>query len=101
MYSKTDINNQSKLLLYSILYLMICLLSRDEPFVPYVSGSLKEVLATRWWKIEFIEPPKKSKKLKKLNSELVGYQIIYWDNPNYTNTKSMPYIKVGEGVTLG
>ena len=31
MYSKTDINNQSKLLLYSILYLMICLLSRDEP----------------------------------------------------------------------
>lgn len=44
---------------------------------------------------------KKSKKLKKLNSELVGYQIIYLDNPNYTNTKSMPYIKVGEGVTLG
>ena len=32
MYSKTDINNQPKLLLYSILYLMICLLSRDVSF---------------------------------------------------------------------
>ena len=30
MYSKTDINNQSKLLLYSFLNLTICLLSRDE-----------------------------------------------------------------------
>ena len=29
MYSKTDINIQAKLLLYSILYLMICLLTRD------------------------------------------------------------------------
>ena len=47
MYSKIDINNQAKLLLYSILYLMICLLSRDEPFVTYISGSLKEVQTTR------------------------------------------------------
>ena len=37
---------------------------------------------------------------KKVNCKLVGYQIIYTDNPNYANPKSTSYIKIGEGATL-
>ena len=36
MYSKIDINNQAKLLLYNILCLMICLLTRDKSFAFFI-----------------------------------------------------------------
>ncbi|MBQ2440275.1 MAG: hypothetical protein II271_03640 [Muribaculaceae bacterium] len=37
---------------------------------------------------------------KKANSKSVGYQIVYTDNPNYANSQSTSYIKIGEGATL-
>lgn len=38
---------------------------------------------------------------KKTNTKLVEcFEILYTDNPNYTNPQSTSYIKIGEGVKL-
>jgi hypothetical protein len=37
---------------------------------------------------------------KKLNNKMVGYEILYTNNPNYANPDSSSYVKIGHGVTL-
>ena len=43
----------------------------------HISGRLKEVLTTRWWKNEFIEPPVRNKNEKKnlKDTKIDEYQI--------------------------
>lgn len=37
---------------------------------------------------------------KDVNSKLCCYQIVYTDNPNYSNPNSTSYIKIGDGAIL-
>ena len=51
-----------------------------------------------WCDLENLENYKEA--FSRNNQELIGYEILYTNNPNYANPGSTSYVKIGHGIVM-